>query len=97
MQTRGSFGQQPLIPVGFHSFVVPMGLSYGRSVLPVLVVREYGQRVLSRVKRSAPMVCHALVVCVWGLGVPFVDFTGVPHRYCMLLWFFLRHGTTLPS
>ena len=49
-------------------------------------LRFFGRRVTSRVKRFAPMVCHALVVCLWGLGVPFVDFTGVPHRYCTLLW-----------
>ena len=67
------------------------------SSLPVLVVREYGRKVLSRVTRSAPMTCHALGVCLWGLGVPFVEFSGVPHRYCMLLWFLLCHGTTLPS
>ena len=39
----------------------------------------------TRVKRSAPMVCHALVVYLWGLGVPVVDFPGVPLMYCMLL------------
>ena len=35
------------------------------------------------------MVCHALGVSLWGLGVPFVDCTGVRHSYCMLLWYLL--------
>ena len=43
------------------------------------------------------MVCHALGVSLWGLGVPFVDCTGVPHSYCMLLWYLLCHGTSRPS
>ena len=91
--------QQLLIPVGFHYVVVLMGLSYVGSdasqlSLPVLVVRAHEQRVVSRVKRSASMACHALGVSLWGLGVPFVDFTGVPHSYCMLLWYLLCHGTS---
>ena len=51
-----------------------MGLSYVGSnasqlSLPFLVVRAYGRRVVSRAKRSAPVVCHALGVSLWGLGV----------------------------
>ena len=99
---RGALRQQLLIPVGFNYFVVLMGLGYVGSdasqlSLPVLVVRAYGRRVVSRVKRSASMVCHALGVSLWGLGVPFVDCTGVPHSYCMLLWYLLCHGTRLSS
>ena len=96
---RGALRQQLLIPVGFNYFVVLMGLSYVGSdasqlSLPVLVVRAYGRRVVSRVKRSASMVCHALGVSLWGLGVPFVDCTAVPHSYCMLLWYLLCYGTS---
>ena len=91
-----------LIPVGFHYFHVLIRLSYVGSdasqlSLPVLVVRAYERRVVSRVKRSASTVCHALWVSLWVLGVPFVDCTGVPHRYCMLLWYLLCYGTSRPS
>ena len=94
--------QQLLIPVGFHYFHVLICLSYVGSdasqlSLPVLVVRAYERRVVPRVKRSASTVCHALWVSLWVLGVPFVDCTGVPHRYCMLLWYLLCHGTSRPS
>ena len=91
--------QQLLLPVGFNYFVVLMGLSYVGSdasqlSLPVLVVRAYGRRVVSRVKRSASMVCHALGVYLWGLGVPFADCAAVPHNYSMLLWYLLCYGTS---
>ena len=42
------------------------------------------------------MVCHALGISLWGLGVPLVDCSGVPHSYCMLLWYLLCHGTSRP-
>ena len=82
-----------------RSVTALMGLSYvgpdaSQLSLPVLVVRAYGRRVVSRVKRSASMVCHALGVSLWGLGVPFVDCTGVRHSYCMLLWYLLCYGTS---
>ena len=94
--------QQLLIPVGFHYFVVLIGLSYVGSdasqlSLPVLVVRAYEQRVVSRVKRSASVVCHALGVSLWGLGVPLVDCTEVPHSYCMVLWYLRCDGISLSS
>ena len=98
----GALRQQPLIPVGFRYFLVLMGLSYVGSdasqlPLPVLVVRAYERRVVQRVKRSTSMVCHALRVSLWGLGAPFVNCTGVPLSYCILLWYLLYYGTSLSS
>ena len=99
MQTRGALGQQLLIPVGFHSFVVLMGLSYVRSVAFQLCTSSVRQRIWAKSSIKSEEISANGMSCPGGMSVrirsSFCCFIGAPHRYCVLLWFLLRHGTTL--